>query len=166
MFTLLCTHKKISWWYGKYCYHFLSAALPSIPYHLQAQGSLETQEKTEEEEDEEEREEENEGERGGGEERGEGEVGGGGGGRRRKEGEKRRRHCFKFFEPSQFPHQHNFGTHLLSLLLFILNKGLASYQSMILSLLYQFLSLCNAENFKNYFSAIFSALLTSNNALV
>jgi hypothetical protein len=46
------------------------------------------------------------------------------------------------------------------------NEELASYQSMVLSLLYQFLSLSNAETFKNHFSAIFSALSTSNNALL
>jgi len=44
IFTLLHTCKKISRWYGKYCYHFLSVALPSIPDLLQAQVSLETQE--------------------------------------------------------------------------------------------------------------------------
>jgi hypothetical protein len=95
--------------------------------------------------------------------------GGGGEGKEEeegKEGGKRRRHCFKFFEPSDFPHQYNFGMHLLPLLLFILNKRLALYQSMVLSLFYQFLSLSNVETFENYFSAIFSALSTSNNALV
>jgi hypothetical protein len=105
---------------------------PSIPNLLQAQISLETQEMKKRRRIEKERRRRAEGER---EEEDKGEKGGGGGGEEEKGKEekkrkirercgkkRRRRQCFKFFEPSEFPHQHNFGMHLLSILLFISNK--------------------------------------------